>query len=134
MHALCLQFVFFALHQITTTVFELHIAERNGWWLFEEGLIMPRKRDKIGRYEIVQVTYTGNSNCHEDEPWRNWSCLLNPIGTETIVDGTEDSPVGTRQKRRGNNTSDTTNTSGTVLYILHACLVCMSCTCACVSC
>ena len=130
MHVIC----FFSLNQITTITFVLY-AERSGWWLFEEGIIMPKKRDKVGRYVIVQVTYTGNSKHHDSVAWKNWSCLLNPIDSDTIWSGdvTDESPVATRQKRRANNTK---NTSGIVMYILYACLarvyryvylVCMSC-------
>ena len=94
------------LHEITNNRCVSDGAERSGWWLFEEGLILPKKRDKIGRYVVIQVTYTGNSKHHEQEPWKNWSCLLNPIGLDTTMDlaeDQEDSPVATRKKRRADN-------------------------------
>ena len=102
---------------------------------------MPIKGQIIGKHKVVSVTYRGNSRNYEDEPWKNWSVLLNPATKESIAstaaDETDDSPVATRKKRRPPAKSTPTKsprpTSGNMI-VLYGYLVFMSCMhvlCAC---
>ena len=39
--------------------------------------ILCNVEDKVGPFECVQVTYTGNSKtCVKDEVWKNWNCIM----------------------------------------------------------